>query len=169
MSKSKTVGMMALIAFTIGIVLAGDAAAGEIVKDVGRAVFYATAVHQLKVPDVEGHAIVLIEAKGIGFSEKWGSCLEYEIVTLDLIKGKGTHQGYGQITCPDGSTVTEKFEGKNLGGGPGITGSHSSEGTWTYIKGTGKFEGIKGGGTYKSYNMGPGQWYSDAESEYTLP
>jgi hypothetical protein len=29
-----------------------------------------TTIHTLKVPDVEGHAIYLIEAKGIGFSEK---------------------------------------------------------------------------------------------------
>ena len=37
------------------------------------------------------------------------------------------------------------------------------------LKGTGKFEGIKGDGTYKYWVVGPGQWYSDGEGEYTLP
>jgi hypothetical protein len=64
---------------------------------------------------------------------------------MDLIKGEGTHQGYDHVTFPDGSTITYKFEGKNIGAGRTITGSHSSEGSWTDINGTGKFEGIQEG------------------------
>jgi hypothetical protein len=118
---------------------------------------------------VEGHTIHLIESKGIGFNEKWGAYLIYEPMTLDVTKGEGPLQGYSQFTYPDGSTITNKWEGKNMGGGRTITGAASGEGTWTYIKGTGKFEGIQGGGTFKSYNMGPGQFYADFEGEYTLP
>jgi hypothetical protein len=169
MSKSKIIGMVALIVFAMGILLVGDAVAGERVRAVSREVYYMTTSHTVKVPDVEGHAIHLWEAKGISSSEKLGACLVSNMGTLDLIKGEGTHQGYGQVTCPDGSTFTAKFEGKNIGAGRTNTGSHSSEGTTTIFKGTGKFEGIQGGGTYKSYNMGPGQWYSDVEFEYTLP
>jgi hypothetical protein len=162
MSKSKIVGMMLLIAFAIGIVLVDDAVAGEKGKVVAREVDYATTVHTLKVPDVEGHTILLIESKGIGFSEKWGACLHYKTLTLDLVKGEGTRAGYTHYTFPDGSTITSKWEGK--GGALG-----KAEGTWTYIKGTGKFEGIQAGGTWKSRSMGPGQWYADSEGEYTLP
>jgi hypothetical protein len=169
MSRCKILTVVALMAFAMGIFLVGDALAGETGKVADRGVYYAATVHTLKVPDVEGHTIYLFESKGIGFSEKWGACLIYQICTLDLIKGEGTHQGYNQVTFPDGSTLTTKFEGKNMGASRTITGSHSSEGTFTYIKGTGKFEGIQGGGTYKSYHMGPGQWYSDSEGEYTLP
>jgi hypothetical protein len=153
--------------------LVGDAAAGERGKIIVREVDYSTAVHTLKVPDVEGHTIFLSEAKGIGFSEKWGAYLGYKTYTLDLIKGEGTQAGYGHYTFPDGSTYDTKFEGKNKGSAlkfsAGIVGSAAAEGTWTYIKGTGKFEGIQGGGTWKSYGMAPDQWYCDVEGEYTLP
>jgi hypothetical protein len=87
----------------------------------------------------------------------------------DSIKGAGAIQGYNYTTFPDGSTITSNFEAKAMGGGRGISGTASSESTWTYMRGTGKFEGIQGRGTAKSYTLGPGQSYSNAEGEYTLP
>ncbi len=162
MSKSKIVAMMALITFAMGIILVGDALAEERGNVVDREVCYMTTIQTLKVPDMEGHTIHLLEAKGIAFSEKWGASLIYNTCTLDLIKGEGTGQGYTQCTYPDGSTTTSKWEGK-------VGASGVAEGTWTWIKRTGKFEGIQGAGTYKSYNMGPGQWYSNGEGEETLP
>ena len=169
MSKFKIVGMMVLIAFAMGIFLVGDAVAGERGKVAGRQVYYITTIQTLKVPDVEGHAVSLIEAKGIFSSEKWGAALLYQITTVDFIKGAGTYQAYTQTTYPDGSTTTSKSEGKSKGSGAGVTGMASGESTWTYIKGTGKFQGIQGGGTSKTYNLGPGQFYNDMEGEYTLP
>jgi hypothetical protein len=56
-----------------------------------------------------------------------------------------------------------------MGAGRSISGSSSTEETWTYTKGTGKFEGFQGAGTFKAYILGPGQWYSDWEGECTLP
>jgi hypothetical protein len=169
MCKFKIVVMMVLIAFAMSIVLVADAVAAEKGKVAGRQVFYMTTIQTLKVPDVEGHTINLLEAKGIFSSEKWGAALIYQINTLDFIKGTGTFQGYTHTTFPDGSTMTSKFEGKSTGGGVGTTGMASSEGTWTYVKGTGKFQGIQGRGTFKSYVLAPGQFYSDVEGEYTLP
>ena len=170
MSKFKIVGIVALIVFTMGILLLGDALAGERGKFVARWVVYGTSFQTLKVPDVEGHTIFLTEAKGIAFSEKWGAHLIYLTGTYDIIKkGEGTVQGYNQMTFPDGSTITSKWEGKLMGRGRTVTGASSTEGTWTYIKGTGKFEGIQGVGTYKSYILGTGQWYNDMEGDYTLP
>jgi hypothetical protein len=169
MSKFKIVGMMVLIAFAMGIVLMADAVAEEKGKVGYRHVFYITTIHTLKVPDVEGHTNILHEAKGIVFYEKWGSALIYQITTMDLIKGAGTLKAYTHTTFPDGSTITLKIEGKSTGGGVGVTGAASTEGTWTYTKGTGKFEGIQGRGTSKTYILGPGQFYSDFEGEYTLP
>jgi len=169
MSKFKIVGMMVLIAFAMGIVLVGDAVAAEKGKEAFREVFYMTTIHTLKVPDVEGHAIHLLESKGISFSEKWGTALNHQIFTLDLIKGIGTLQGYTYTTYPDGSTSTTKFEAKSTASGATATGVAISEGTYTYVKGTGKFGGIQGGGTFKSYTLGPGQWYADIQGEYTLP
>jgi hypothetical protein len=169
MSKFKILGMTVLIAFAMGIFLVGDAVSEERGKVAERDVFYTTTFHILKVPDVEGHTNFLLEAKGIISKEKWGAALAYQVFTMDLIKGAGTFQGYTHTTYPDGSTTTAKFEGKSTGGGAGTTGTASSEGTWTYTKGTGKFQGIQGKGTFKSYVLGQSQYYSDNEGEYTLP
>ena len=94
MSKFKIVVMMVLIAFAMGIVLVGNAVAAEKGKVTYRQVLNVTTIHTLKVPDVEGHTINLVEFKGIIFSEKWGAALDYQIFTLDYIKGARTFQGY---------------------------------------------------------------------------
>jgi hypothetical protein len=148
-SKSRIVGIMALIIFAMGILLVGDALAGERGKVANREMWFRTTVQTLKAPDMEGHTIHLWEAKGIVFTEKWGACQGYVPATNDFIapEGEMRAQGYVQYTFPDGSTTIQKWESK----------SKELNGTWTYLKGTGKFEGIQGGGTYKSYNMGPGQ------------
>jgi hypothetical protein len=169
MSKSKIVGMMALIAFTMGIILVGDALAGERGKVVARDVFFATGFPSAKVPDQEGHAIYLLEAKGMSFNEKWGPCLLVQSGVGDYTKGVGPYEGYIHYTYPDGATITIKFKGEAKRVGKGMTGSGEGGGTWTYIKGTGRFEGIQGGGTSRYWALGPGQWYSDGEGEYTLP
>ncbi len=161
MSKSKIVGMMALIAFALGIFLVGDAVAEERGKITARDVHYAPAVHTLKVPDVENHISMMYESKGISFPEKWGACLVNQIGFMDLVKGQGTCQGYNQFSFRDGSIISGKWEGS--------IGPAGSEGTWTFIKGTGKFNGIQGAGTWKGYMLSPERWYSDWEGEYRLP
>lgn len=157
MFKSKIVAMMALIAFSISIVLVGNALAGESGKASGRLVSHSTTSHVLNVPDEKGHIIMIYEGKGIGFSEKWGNYLYTFMGTLDVIKETSSSQAYLHATFPDGSTYTVKVEGKG------------AKGTFTFIKGTGKLEGIQGAGTYKSYILDPNQWYTDWEAEYTLP
>jgi hypothetical protein len=163
MSKSKIVAMMVLIVFAMGIFLVGDAVAGERGKVANREVFFLTTFQSLKGPDIAGHTLHLVDAKAIGFTQKWGISTVYMNAVADVIKGESTNQGYNQHTFPDGSTTVHKWDGNNKGKGA------SAEGTWTYIKGTGKFEGIQGGGTWKSYPMAPDQWYTDVEGEYTLP
>jgi len=169
MSKSKIVGIMALIVFAMGVVFVGDAVAAERGKVAERYVFYTTLFNTLKIPDVEGHTSWQLESKAIVSNEKWGTALVYQVFTMDLIKGAGPLQGYWHTTFSDGSTITTKFEGISTGSGAGTTGVGTVGGTWTYTKGTGKFQGIQGRGTFKSYVLGPGQYYSDSEGEYTLP
>jgi len=169
MSKSKIVGIMSLVVFAMGIVLAGDVVAGEKGKVVAREVFYRTNILRLNIPDVEGHTMHLVEAKLIHFNEKFGPAVGILTNFADVTKGTGPHQGYVHLTFSDGSTITHKWKGESKGGGTTISGVASSVGTWSFIKGTGKFEGIQGEGTWKSYNLGPGQWYSDLEGEYKLP
>ena len=161
MFKSKYVGIMALIAFAMCIFLVRDSVAGEKGKVASRIDYLATAVHTLKVPDMEEHIIWLIEAKGIYSSEKWGNALVYQIFTWDSIKGSGPCQGYDRWTFPDGSAIDQKWEGKVAGG--------SVEGPVTLLKGTGKFEGIQGKGKFKAQMLSADQYYGHQEIDYTLP
>ncbi len=59
MSTFKVFGIMALIAFAMGIVLGGNGLAEEKGKVAFRGVYYTTTIHTLKVPDVEGHTNTL--------------------------------------------------------------------------------------------------------------
>ena len=134
-----------------------------------RLVFYATNFQSIPVGDVEGHIIYLYEAKGITFWEPWGAALAKESSIGDGTKGLGSTESYDIYTFPDGSTITTKSKGEAKSAGPGKTGSGAVEGTWTFLGGTAKFQGIQGGGTWKAWVLGPGQFYVDAEAEYTLP
>jgi hypothetical protein len=42
-------------------------------------------------------------------------------------------------------------------------------GKWTFVSGTGKLKGIKGGGTYKGTAAADGSADVDVEGDYTLP
>jgi hypothetical protein len=161
MSKFKIVGLMVLIALVIGIGLVGNALAEEKGKVAVRNVYYTTTTYTLKVPDVEGHVNMLYEAKGIAFFEKWGSATVHAKNMVDLTKGGASFQGYIHTTFPDGSTISARFGGKSAAG--------RADGNWNYFKGTGKFEGIQGSGTLKTYFPSLDQFYSDFEGEYTLP
>jgi hypothetical protein len=143
--------------------------AGERGKWTGRGVMYATNYQSIPVGDVEGHIVFVMEAKGIGFGEPWGPCLLKGVDAGDRTKGEGSTEGYGIWTYPDGSTITTKGKSVSRGAGLGKTSAAEGEFTWTFVRGTGKFQGIQGGGTGKFWVLGPGQWYSDSEGEYTLP
>jgi len=162
MRSIKGVALIAVISLLVSVAVVGDALAGERGKVVVRDAFFSTNYVSAKVPDVEGHAVNFIEAKGMSFTEKWGACLLVMVAVQDYTKGVGPYLGYIHYTYRDGSTISIKIEGK---GKPGEKG----EGSWSYIKGTGRFEGIQGGGTGQYWVLGPGQWYTDSEGEYTLP
>ncbi len=166
---SKIIALVALITLPLSVSFTLTALGEESVKDRGRTVWFAAGFESATVPDVEGHTIYFIKGKGISFSEKWGPALTTVSGISDVVKGAGTVQGYVHSTYPDGSTTTLKYKGEQMAVGPGITGGVGGEVTYTYVKGTGKFAGIKGGGTSKFSILGPGQWYDEFESQYTLP
>ena len=162
MSKCKAIGLIALISLALSVSARQTAVCEEKGKVVYRNVWYTTDVQSAEVPDVEGHTVHLAKAKGISFNEKWGHALATLSGTGDTTKGVGSYEGYMHYTFPDGSTITEKYKGETKPSG-------AVEGTGTYVKGTGKFQGIKGEGTWKVWFLGPGQFYGDLEVEYTLP
>jgi hypothetical protein len=98
---------------------------------------YVTKVERVPVGDVEKHAVFLMIRKGFYVFENGEVATGMTVNTADLIKGSGSFSNYGIITFADGSTIITKNQG-TLAGGKNV----KREGE--IIKGSGRFEGIKG-------------------------
>jgi hypothetical protein len=137
--------------------------------------FYTWVIKYEIVPvgDVEGHTV--------GFGMR-GSFLVFEngevatsnvVLTTDLIKGSGPFMQYVTIKFEDGSTIMVKSQGTVGGKATGAVAS----GGWTseIIKGTGRFEGIKGTQTAKAKYLpvekgeAGAKGYGEGSITYTLP
>jgi hypothetical protein len=170
MSKSKIVGMMALIAFAMGIFLVGDALAGEKFK--GRTVYHTLKWDPINVGDEDGHVVAAWEGKFIqmniegGFGDGWAGW-ETCLIDQNPKTAVGSIVCYGYVSDRDGDKYYYKAEGKwQKRGKPGTDG-------WEWwnkiVKGTGKFEGIQGKTTGQTYIVAKGQTYTVWEMEVELP
>lgn len=79
----------------------------------------------------------------------------------DMNGNAGTGHGYYIDTMSNGDKCFVRWQGKQSQDG-------SAEGTWKYVGGTGKFKGLKGGGTYKGKGEQDGSVTFDVEGEYSL-
>ena len=74
--------------------------------------------------------------------------------TLHAVKGAFEDSGSMVLIAPDGDKAFMTYKGSgNLG--------KSAKGTYTYVGGTGKFKGIKGGGEFTRLSLQPpskGEW-----------
>ncbi len=173
MSKSKIVVLVALIILAFGMTAIGNAVAGERVKSYG--IFKIIEVKSHQVEDAEGHVMILYQGEGL---EKG---IGGEVVTivprgyLDYTKGKGPFQGYTTYTFRDGSTIVSKWQGKATVSEWKAEGAEKplvirgGKGTYTYIAGTGKYQGIEGKGTFTYTALTPEWIHYEGEGEYTLP
>jgi hypothetical protein len=84
--------------------------------------------------------------------------------TTDLTKGHGHQRGYFINEHPNGDRESGTFEGKISTSNGQVT----SEGTWTYTHGTGKFKGISGNGKFKGRMTSPTQVEMSWEGNYQL-
>jgi hypothetical protein len=163
MLRSKLFTVSTVVLFVFGIAMIDCAVAGEKVKLHGTSV--TTKWHQMEVGDEEGHVIAVSESKQVYFNEETGEKLVRvgkNIMDINLKTGKGTYKGYGVMTSPNGDKRFTITEGKPVGKG-------LWKGTYTYTGGTGKFEGIKGGGTWNSSSLAPGISYLETEGEAEIP
>jgi hypothetical protein len=69
---------------------------------------------------------------------------------FDMFKGTGTWSGYPNNSYEDGSTTIAKCQGTASGTQP-----HLIKRTCEYIKGTGRFEGIKGKYSFSGKSVTP--------------
>lgn len=144
-----------------------NALAGEEFKT--RTVDYAVKVKPIEVGDEEGHAMSVVENKGIlsnmegkAFGDGWVvravSLYDWNVKTI-----MGSGHSYMEAIDRDGDKCyyqsdIEREKGKSY-----------TEGKLTIPKGTGKYEGVKGGATWRGYYVVPQQAYLDQDWEVELP
>ena len=164
MSKIRIYAVMIALTLILGLVSIKIVSAGETVKIKASGTSINTKWHQIEVGDEEGHVIAVFQNTQAWVVEPAGiKTTQYSRGTMDLHKktGQGTMQGYSIMTYPGGDKRYASFDGK-------IAGKGKWEGTYTDLGGTGKFEGCKGGGTWKTQSLGPGISHIEAEGERTF-
>ena len=133
---------------------------------------YITKVEFIPVPDTEKHAVGLYERRGVAVFKNGEAAAYHTRGTWDFTNSNGPFQGYTTLTFKDGSTSILKYIG-TMTTDPGKL--PKLKGSGEYIKGTGKYEGIKGtvnfhGGYVTPYNKETkGDVVVDVKGNYTLP
>jgi hypothetical protein len=131
--------------------------------------FYTWVIKAESVPvgDVEGHAVLYV-VRGAFYVFETGEVATIDhVATGDFIKGGGPFMQYVTIKFKDGSTIIIK--------GQGTLGGTAADWRSEIIKGTGRFEGIKGTQSAKAKYLpvekgeaGP-KGYGEGAITYTLP
>ena len=160
-----------MITLAFGVIAIDNAVAGEEVQQKVRTVYSIFKAEAAKVGDVPGHVVGVAEGSGLNFPEKDEPAAYSVQFMFDYVNGSGLHSGYCMTTWKDGSTTVVKVEGTTMATQGGKISLF--EGTYTYVKGTGRYAGINGGGSYTGKRVTPlaaGAFcYSDATETYTLP
>jgi hypothetical protein len=125
------------------------------------------------VGDVEGHNLYLSQRGGFYVWDNGEIATITRVSLNDLTKGAGSATTYETIKFTDGSTIMLK--GQSTLTGTGVGTPTSGEYTSEIIKGTGRFEGIKGTQSAKAKFL-PGEkgeagskQYGEGTLTYTLP
>ena len=129
----------------------------------------------MQIPDVEGHTIVMGIRDGLAFFEDGEVAAFRNFHTADVIAGKGVlTQGYQFFTFVDGSTIITSFR-QNQEPDPGGKLAWITKAAGEILKGTGRFEGMKGSlsGTGKQFKAEKGELTGKSAGNwiitYTLP
>lgn len=120
----------------------------------------------------EGHSISLAESEGINISAGANVFMDgAQVVNFsfaDLVKGNGPHQGYVKLLKKDDVAIS-KWQGEitttmSVEGTPLTT----FDGTFSYVKGLGKFNNIQGKGTFRGKFISQNIYTVEWEGEYSV-
>jgi hypothetical protein len=174
MKKRKIILAIVLI-FVISIWMLPDKAWAETWKY--RIVIYFTRVEMSPIPAMEGQAYFLTEFRGLTFWEN-GEISTYSGAAIsESYKGKGPVQNCITHTFADGSTIVAKNKFINISAPDGKTALWEDI-TGEIVKGSGRFEGIKGTITAKGKRVAPispglkemrGDGFVEGSMTFTLP
>ena len=126
--------------------------------------------YSIDVGDRPGHSVAISK-----FVCTWTKPMEYgevqtkegyDVAYSDASGAKVRGSGYHVSNLSNGDKIYVHFQGNDtmMDGKPSTT-----EGTWSYTGGTGKFKGIKGKGTSKGKADSSGNMVSEIEGDYELP
>lgn len=73
--------------------------------------------------------------------------------------------GYSTNVMDNGDSTIARYEGTTQ---LKKDGSGAAKGTWRYVRGTGKFKGISGNGTFKGEGAADGSGWVDVTGHYSL-
>jgi hypothetical protein len=143
-----------------------------VVRVAGRLTMKYSQQHPLPVGDAAGPVLLANEAKGsnnnTGQTDYMNGAAVRSIEIADLTQGTGAHQGYITFS-KDGDTAVDRWNGR-------VTTRLSAdkqpittfEGTWTKVRGTGRYEGVSGKGRYKGRMLSPTDYVVEWDGEVNL-
>ena len=136
-----------------------------------KAYTYVTKGERVPIGDVEQHTMGFQTRKAFCVFENGEVATQNMVLYNDLIKGSGPSLMYSTLTFADGSTIIMKVQVTV----ETVAGSSAAKMTREIIKGTGRFEGIKGTGTTNikylpvEKDEAGAKGYGEGTITYTLP
>ena len=123
----------------------------------------------IPIGDTAGHAFDIGKARctWTGFAINGVPYKDGSSISMDEIEGdKVTSTGNHVATLANGDKTTARFQGTSTMKDGKL---QTSGGTWKFSSGTGKFKGIKGGGTFKGTPNPDGTVTYQVDGEYSTP
>ena len=165
-----------LTMFVVGLAVlalgAANLSAQQAMTTSGKITLAYTHQDSIVVGDIEGHVMSLVTSEGKNSSSGENAFMDgAQIVNLsfsDLVRGNGVHQGYVRFTKGGDTTFAEwqgKIKTKVMPDGNTVT---TMEGTYTYTRGTGSFENIKGEGTFKGEFTSKTEYTVEWQASYSV-
>jgi hypothetical protein len=160
-------GVLTISAWVLGSVTQAGA---ETLK--GRSAMTTTKYEEISVSDEPGHVLVMQIAEGLTFFENGEIAKMRQHSIRDTIPEKGSQAiNYNTYTFEDGSTIVVRTQRLMIAD---KSGSYSAKTTGEILKGTGRFEGIKGtvsaaGRNFAASKGEAARSFTDITFTYTLP
>jgi hypothetical protein len=168
----RNLGIIGILYIAVWLLVPATQAKAETVKS--KYTTQLTKMEYVLLPDVKGHVAIVYERRGVAIFEN-----EVAAVTIsgmaEFTKGEGSFMGYTQTIYEDGSTTLARVTGSKVFAPDGKLRLYK-EMKGEYIKGTGRFEGIKGNLSYTGREITPytkdetkqDNWI-EVTATYTLP